>query len=96
MDYSLLDACLPRSQFFPIKGNGPHTQATLPLDRMSKADKLRAMEELWADLSRDEVQIESPAWHGDVLHDREAAIKSGKESFMDWEAAKKQLRDKLT
>jgi broad specificity phosphatase PhoE len=71
-------------------------EATLPLSQMSVAEKLRAMEALWADLSRDEVQVESPAWHGDVLHDREEKIKSGKESFMDWEAAKKQLRDRQT
>ena len=63
---------------------------------MSIAEKLRAMEALWVDLSRNEAQIESPAWHGDVLHDREVKIKSGEEKFIDWEVAKKQLRDKLT
>ena len=63
---------------------------------MTVAEKLRAMEALWADLSRNEAQLESPAWHEDVLRDREAKIKSDKESFMDWETAKKQLRDKLT
>jgi hypothetical protein len=71
-------------------------EATLPLDKMSVAEKLRAMEMLWADLSRNEADLESPAWHEDVLRDREARIKSGKEAFMDWETAKKQLRDKLT
>jgi hypothetical protein len=71
-------------------------EATLPLDKMSVVEKLRAMEMLWADLSRNEAKLESPAWHEDVLRDREAKIKSGKESFMDWETAKKQLRDKLT
>ncbi len=68
-------------------------QATLPLDRMTREEKLRAMEELWADLSRDEAQFESPAWHGDVLRERVEAVKSGKEAFMDWEIAKKKLRD---
>ncbi len=68
-------------------------QATLPLDRMTREEKLRAMEELWADLSRDEAQFESPAWHGDVLRERVEAVKSGKEAFMDWETAKKKLRD---
>ncbi|MEI9962564.1 MAG: addiction module protein [Limisphaerales bacterium] len=71
-------------------------EAALPLDKMTVAEKLRAMEMLWADLSRNEAQIRSPAWHGDVLRDREAKIKSGEEKFMDWETAKKQLRDKLT
>ncbi|HXE42446.1 MAG TPA: addiction module protein [Candidatus Baltobacteraceae bacterium] len=70
-------------------------EATLPLDKMTVAEKLRAREMLWADLSRNEVQIESPAWHGDVLRDREARIKSGEEKFLDFETVKKQLRDKL-
>ena len=60
---------------------------------MTREEKLRAMEELWADLSRDEKQFESPAWHGDVLRERLEAVKSGKEAFMDWETAKKKLRD---
>ena len=71
-------------------------EATLPLDKMTVTEKLRAMELLWADLSHNEAQLESPAWHGDVLREREARIQSGEESFMDWETAKKQLRDKLT
>ena len=71
-------------------------EATLPLDKMTVAEKLRAMEMLWADLSRNEAQIESPAWHGDVLRDREAHIKSGEAKFMDWETSKKRLRRKLT
>ena len=69
-------------------------QATLPLNQMTKEEKLRVMEELWADLSRDEAQVESPAWHGDVLRERAEAVKSGKETFLDWDAAKKQLREK--
>lgn len=70
-------------------------EAILPLDKMTIAEKLRAMETLWTDLCRDESQIESPGWHGDVLREREAKIKSGKEKFLDWETAKRQLRKKL-
>ena len=70
--------------------------ATLPLDKMTVVEKLREMEALWADLSRDEQQIESPGWHGDVLRDRMEAVKSGRETFVDWDTAKKQLRDRLS
>jgi hypothetical protein len=70
-------------------------EATLPLDKMTVAEKLRAMEAIWADLSRNESHIESPEWHGDVLRERDAKIKSGQEKFVDWEAAKKQLCKKL-
>jgi hypothetical protein len=68
---------------------------TLPLDQMTTAEKLRAMEALWADLSRHEEEIQSPAWHQQVLHEREERVRSGQESFMDWETAKQQLRDRL-
>lgn len=63
---------------------------------MTVAEKLRAMEMLWADLSRNGAQIESPAWHEEVLREREARIQSVAEKFEDWETAKKQLREKLT
>jgi len=39
--------------------------------------------------------FKSPAWHGDILRKRVEAAKSGEETFIDWEEAKKELR-KLT
>ena len=51
------------------------------------------MEEPSEDHSRDESQVESPAWHGDVLREREEAVKSGKEVFLDWEEVKERLRE---
>lgn len=69
-------------------------QPLLPLEKMTREEKLRIMEELWVDLSRNESQFESPAWHGEVLRERAEAVKSGKETFIDWEEAKKQLRSK--
>ena len=66
----------------------------LPLDKMTVAEKLHAMDVLWADLSRDD-RLESPAWHADVLKERDERIKSGKETFLDWEEAKHSLREML-
>lgn len=68
---------------------------TLELDKMSKAEKLQAMETLWVDLSKDETSIESPAWHGDVLRETEERVSSGSESPVDWTTAKKELRKRL-
>ena len=68
----------------------------LPLKKMSRTDKLRAMEALWADLSKDEARFESPAWHEDALKEAKQAFKSGKAKFGDWEQAKKWLRRKAT
>ena len=49
----------------------------LPLKKMSRDEKLRAMEAIWADLSRDEGRFESPAWHKDELRKAEHAFRSG-------------------
>ena len=68
----------------------------LPLDKMTTEEKLQAMEVLWADLSRDPAQVPSPGWHEEVLREREQRVKEGKERFVDWETAKKQLRDRLS
>jgi hypothetical protein len=68
--------------------------AVLPLERMTTAEKLSVMEALWADLSRNADAFESPAWHADVLLEREKRVEEGKESYVDWETAKKELRDR--
>ncbi len=68
--------------------------ASLPLDRMTTAEKLSAMEALWQDLSRQADKFESPAWHGDILREREQRVEEGKEVPVDWESAKKDLRNR--
>jgi len=69
--------------------------ATVDLQQMSVPDKLRLMEDLWRDLSRNERDLASPEWHGMVLEDREKKLASGEDSLVDWDAAKRQLRAKL-
>lgn len=67
----------------------------LPLDQMTRTEKILVMETLWQDLSRDESLVESPSWHGEVLAETEKRVASGEETFIDWETAKKQLRKQL-
>ncbi len=67
---------------------------TLPLEKMSRAEKLMAMESLWIDLSRDETKVKSPAWHQSALQDAERLVKSGKAKFSNWEDAKQRIRRK--
>ena len=69
--------------------------AVLPLDQMTTEEKLRAMEALWADLSRNADSFESPAWHADVLRERDQRIAEGKEPSTEWEVAKRKLRERL-
>ena len=67
----------------------------LPLDQMTILDKLRAMEAIWADLCRHQEDVPSLAWHEQILKEREEAVRSGREQFLDWEAAKRELRDRF-
>ncbi len=66
--------------------------AALQLEKMTRIEKLQAMELLWDNLSSNEQETDSPAWHGDVLRETEARVASGEEKALDWEVAKKVLR----
>lgn len=67
----------------------------LPLRQMSVAEKLEAMETLWADLSQHNPDEAVPDWHGKVLEERERRLAAGEETVLDWEEAKKLLRQEL-
>ena len=67
---------------------------TLPISSMSRADKLCAMEALWADLRREEAEFESPGWHGVLLRETEKLIRDGKAKFSDWQTAKGRIHRK--
>lgn len=70
------------------------TTFNLPIENLSLADKLLLMERLWEDLSRRPADLISPEWHGDVLAQREAAVQEGRSTFVDWQTAKKRLRER--
>ncbi|HSH38080.1 MAG TPA: addiction module protein [Chthoniobacterales bacterium] len=61
---------------------------------MSRSEKLRAMEALWADLSQHDETFKSPAWHETALQEAESAVRAGKAQFSDWAEAKKRIRRK--
>ncbi len=69
---------------------------TLPLEEMTREEKLRVMEALWIDLTRHEQEFLSPNWHEDVLKARERRVQSGQEEYGDWELAKKGLTKRLS
>ena len=52
------------------------------VSRLSKAERLEAMEWLWASLSKEQQEIESPEWHGEVLAARKAKVDSGEAQFL--------------
>jgi hypothetical protein len=65
---------------------------TLPLDKMSVEEKLRALELLWEDLTRSPAVVPSPRWHQDVLEAREQRLRAGQEAFVPWDKARESLR----
>lgn len=68
---------------------------SIPLKQMSVEDKLRAIEEIWADLSGTPENIPSPSWHADVLQARERRISEGRSHFLDIADAKNAVKEQL-
>lgn len=62
------------------------------IQQLPRQEKLRLMEALWADLSRNEAEVESPAWHADALRETAERAARGEEKILDWEQAKAKLR----
>ena len=62
------------------------------VSRLSKAERLQALEWLWASLSKEQQDIESPEWHGEVLVARKAKVDSGEAQFLSVAQLKKRLR----
>ncbi|MDP2643722.1 MAG: addiction module protein [Desulfobacterales bacterium] len=68
---------------------------SLPLDKMTSADKIAIMEKLWEDLCRDPESIPSPTWHKDILEAREKEVNEGKAKFTSFDRAKGRIRDQI-
>jgi hypothetical protein len=49
-------------------------------------DKIRFDDQPWDE------NMPSPAWHGEVLAEREAALVRGEEEILDWKVAKARIR----
>ena len=60
--------------------------------QMSMAERLQALEQLWDSVCRDESTLPSPAWHGEVLQDRQARAERGEARFLTLDELKARLR----
>jgi len=60
---------------------------SIPLDKMSLAEKLEAMEAIWADLSQTPSQVPIPDWHREVLK----TLRESPATWLDWEQVKASL-----
>jgi Putative addiction module component len=63
------------------------------LSTMSLEEKLATMEQIWDDLCQHQ-NVQSPDWHGDVLQTRELNRLAGQGQPMDWQDAKKVIRQR--
>jgi putative addiction module component (TIGR02574 family) len=66
---------------------------SIPLEQMTKLEKIAVMEKLWDDLCRDAKSIPSPAWHRDILEEREKEIKEGNAEFIPFGLVKERIRN---
>lgn len=68
---------------------------TIRIEHLSREEKLRVMEAIWEDLSREAEQVESPDWHREALEETDRRLKAGQEGLTDWSDAKEALRKRF-
>ncbi len=55
---------------------------TLEIKKMSRIERLQAMEVLWDSLMDEESEIRSPEWHRAILEERRRKIETGQAEFI--------------
>jgi len=71
------------------------TVQTIPeISKMTPAQKIALMEELWKDMSERNLN-DPPDWHRQYLDDREKAVANGDDSFIDLDELEADLRTEL-
>jgi putative addiction module component (TIGR02574 family) len=61
------------------------------IERMSRAEKVQAMELLWRSMVGEPEKVESPGWHKKVLARRLAKVEAGRGEFLTLAQLKKRL-----
>ncbi len=64
----------------------------LPISTMTIAEKLAAMEQLWASLQLQHDDMPSPQWHAEILAERQKRIDNGKTAFSTLDEVQERLR----
>ena len=58
------------------------------IKEMPVNQRIILMEEIWDTLSHEDVELESPPWHKEILDERVALINSGKAEYLTIEQLK--------
>ena len=69
--------------------------APLPLARMTVNEKLQMLDQIWANLLEHEDRVPSPAWHGEILAERDRLVASGEAQFHDLAETMKRIVARL-
>jgi hypothetical protein len=80
---------VPRRMLFKLR----FMIAQSDIRQMPLSDKLAMLEALWEEISSEPDQVEIPQWHKDILDERLMAAERGEVEIIDWEIAKKQVRE---
>ena len=67
---------------------------TIDIAQMTVTDKIRLMELLWRDISKDPHNVEVPDWQRKILEDRDRALANGETEFIDFEDAVAEIRQR--
>jgi hypothetical protein len=70
-------------------------QPSLPLREMTRAEKLKTIDQIWDDLMQNPDEIPSPDWHSDVLSSRAQRVENGEAVFKNFEESKAKLREEF-
>ena len=54
---------------------------TIDISKLSKLERLQAIEALWDSLIHEAPEIESPEWHRDILARRKRKVEAGEAEF---------------
>lgn len=55
------------------------------IKKMSRIERLQAMEALWDSLIDEDSEVESPEWHQDILEERKRKIEAGEAEYISLE-----------
>jgi len=67
----------------------------VPLEEMSIEEKIQRMETIWESLCAKADSMVFPPWHEKVLNEREERLRQGDDEFIDWDSAKKDIRNDI-
>ncbi len=67
----------------------------LPLKKMTLAQKMGVIEQVWESLRQEDADAASPAWHKELLAERKALYAAGKAKFSPWSEAKERIKRRV-